>query len=97
MSREIARSLLEQKVSELQALSYPQLLPMLDQSTTVFETGSDGKWYQIEAQVFWDDRKDSNLRVLVTVDGGGVSAVKPLCSDFIATPEKSERSTSSDF
>lgn len=97
MSREIAAMLVEQRLAQLEKLPYSQLVRMLDQSTSLMESGPDGKSYQIEIQVFWDSKRGSSLRVLVAVDGGGVSAVKPVCGDFIASPEKPEGSTPSDF
>ena len=45
----------------------------------------------METQIFWDEpkKKGGNLRVTVSVDGGGVSAAKPLLSAFIIAPNGS--------
>jgi hypothetical protein len=48
-------------------------------------TGRSGANYQIETQVFWDDRSRSYLRVLVSIDDGGLRAFFPLSDDFVVS------------
>lgn len=45
--------------------------------------------YQLESEVLWDGNAGGDIRVLVAVDGGGVSAFKPLTGDFILAPDGS--------
>ena len=51
--------------------------------------GEDGNAYQLETQVFWDSKKDGDIRVMVSADDGGISAFKPLTHGFIMTPDGS--------
>jgi hypothetical protein len=47
----------------------------------------DGGKYQIELQAFWDDQPDGNIRVLGSIDDGGMQSIFPLSSDFIVSPD----------
>jgi hypothetical protein len=51
--------------------------------------GPSGTTYQIEVEAFWDDEEGGNLRVCVAIDGGEVSAYRPISSDFIIAPDGS--------
>ncbi|HKW53481.1 MAG TPA: hypothetical protein VJO12_07305 [Stellaceae bacterium] len=53
--------------------------------------GPDGLKYQVETDVFWDEpaRKGGDLCVMVSVDGGGVSAWKPMLGSFIIASDGS--------
>lgn len=84
MSREIARVLIDQKLEELRKLPYGQLVALLDRSSAVCLLGPDGQEYQMETQAFWDRGPAAgDIRVMVAVDGGDVSAFRPLVGDFI--------------
>ena len=48
-----------------------------------------GATYQLEVQVFWDDRAEQNLRVMGSIDDGRLSAFHPLSEDFIIAPDGS--------
>lgn len=93
--KEKLRMLLKEKILELQKLSYEELCKFIDKP--FHETyGWDEKhnspgedFYQIEIEAFFDDprKKDGNVRVMVMIDDGNWSAFKPMCDDFIITPE----------
>jgi hypothetical protein len=48
-----------------------------------------GATYQVETQAMWDDTKNGNLRVMVSVDDGGWRSIAPLSDDFIVAPDGS--------
>lgn len=50
-------------------------------------TGMSGNDYGIEIEAHWDDGSETWIRVLGSIDDGGLlSAFLPLCSDFIISP-----------
>jgi len=87
MNREIALCLMEQELRKLQKLPYQKFLKVLDKVSTTTLQGADGKTYQLERQAFWDCKKGGNIRVMVCVDDGGLSAFKPLSGAFIISPD----------
>jgi hypothetical protein len=87
MNREIARALIGEELAKLRKLSYAELLKLVNNPTTIELPGSDGKNYQIERQAFWDTHKGGNIRVMVSADDGGWSAIVPLTGDFIISPD----------
>lgn len=89
MSRETARIIAERRLQELRQLPYQELAKLVDRSSTAEVNGPDGVKYQIEVQAFWDSKKGGDIRVIVAVDGGEVSAFRPLNDSFIMAPDGS--------
>ena len=56
---------------------------------TMERSSPEEKWYQIEIQVFWDDKPKGDVRVAGSIDDGGWRAYLPLCRDFIMAPDNS--------
>lgn len=79
------------RLNAMRGLSYAELLQRRTETSCETVIGSDGWDYQVETQVFWDEpnKKAGNLRVMVSVDGGGVSALHPLLSAFAIAPDGS--------
>jgi hypothetical protein len=75
--------LLKARVDQLRAMSYPDLLGLLDKETLLEVDGPSGRRYFIETSVFWDDKKGHDLRVLVAIDDGGWGALSPMTDAFI--------------
>ncbi|MGH2720720.1 MAG: hypothetical protein ACRDJO_03835 [Actinomycetota bacterium] len=88
MDKAEARALLAQVIDELRRRSRAELLA-LSQPECRELIGPSGHWYQVEAQSFWDDKPENNLRVLACIDDGGWRAFSPLCDDFIVAPDGS--------
>ena len=87
MNRQVAQRILDARLAEMRGLSYPALLARIGEISVATATGEDGKEYQIEIEVFWDDpRQRKDLRVMATVDDGGWSAFVPLLGSFIVSP-----------
>ena len=87
-SRRLAAEIIADRLKELRRLSYADLLQRRTETSCETVVGPDGWEYQVETMVSWDSprRKDGNLRVIVSIDGGGVSAFKPLVGNFVMTP-----------
>jgi hypothetical protein len=90
-SRRIAGEIIADRLKALRRLSYADLLRRRTETSCDTVIGLDGWEYQVETQVFWDEpkKKGGNLRVMVSVDGGGVSAFKPLLGAFVIAPDGS--------
>jgi hypothetical protein len=89
VSRQIAHTLLNQESGKLRKLPYADFLRSINKAATANVTGPDGKTYRVENQAFWDSKKGGNIRVMVCVDDGGWSVLKPLSASFIITPDGS--------
>lgn len=89
MDKAEAQRLLAGQIEHLRKLSHGELRERLDQEETFELQGPSGTTYQLEVQVFWDGRRDENLRVVVAIDDGGWRAFAPLTSDFIIASEGS--------
>ena len=90
-SRRIAGEIIADRLKALRHISYADLLARRGETPCEIVVGPDGSKYQVETDVFWDepDKKGGNLRVMVLVDGGGVSAFKPLLGAFVVAPDGS--------
>lgn len=85
-----AKAMLENELSRYRKRSYQELLSSLDQPETFERVGPSGTIYQIEMEIFFDDRsKRSVLRVSGSIDDGGWQAFSPLCDDFLIAPDGS--------
>ena len=89
MDKKEAQQLLKARVNQLRAMSYHDLLSLLDKETVIEVDGSSGGRYSIETSVFWDDANDHDLRVIVNIDDGGWRAFAPMTDDFIIAPDGS--------
>ena len=84
-----ARGLLEQHLQSWRNRSYAELLSLRDATQTTELLGASGTKYQAEVQVFWDGRPGGALRVLASIDDGGLRAFSPLSADFIKSQDGS--------
>ena len=90
MDRSEALSIAQAELAELRAVTYSQLVErLIDKQEVVEQVGASGTRYQIEKQAFWDDKRNGNLRVIVSIDDGGLRAYSPLGVDFIRAPDGS--------
>jgi hypothetical protein len=89
MNNAVARGVINQELDKLRRLPYKELLGFRDRSVSSWLTGEDGKQYQMEVQAHWDRKKDGDLRVMVSIDDGGLRAFFPVSGDFIVSPDGS--------
>lgn len=86
MNEREARELLSGRINQLRLVPYRTLLELLDKPESADVVHSSGRRYQVETQVFWDDKRGGDLRVTVSIDDGGPRAWHPLIGDFIKSP-----------
>jgi hypothetical protein len=67
--------------------THGELLYLLKTQDTfeVEVVAESGTRYQIEIQAFRDDEEKKNLRVIGSIDDGGIRAFFPVTDDFIIT------------
>jgi hypothetical protein len=89
MDRAEAQQLLAARIAELRSETYESLVARRDQHNDRPRVAASGKEYQVDTVIFWDGGPP-NLRVLVTVDDGGSSAIYSRVRDgFIRAPDGS--------
>lgn len=86
MDKEEAKIVLNTLLAKYRAKTYNDLQYLLNEQDTSEVEAESGAMYQLEIQAVWDDKKDGNLRVMGSVDDGGLRAFMPLTSDFIISP-----------
>jgi hypothetical protein len=89
MSREEGLALADEVMDELRKLSYGECRQLIGAVSRRELRGRDGIEYRVAIEAFWDGRENGNIRVMVMVDDGGLSAFKPWCRDFIIAPDGS--------
>ena len=87
MDKVEARKLLDEVLARYRARGYAGLVALTRDLETCEVTGASGRVYQLEIQALWDDRSQRNLRVLASIDDGGLSAFAPLTADFVIMPD----------
>jgi len=87
MDKREAKELLDSELGKYRTRPYEELLPLRGEPDVYSFVGPSGKRYQVEVQAFWDSGRPGNLRVMASIDDGGLSAFRPLCKDFIIAPD----------
>jgi hypothetical protein len=88
MNKREAKLTMEQRLRALRLLTYERLLEFQSPVTETIHAPS-GHSYQLEVQALWDDKQEKTLRVLVSIDDGGLRSFAPLSEDFIIAPDGS--------
>lgn len=83
-----ARSLLQREIERYRLTAYKDLVRQINDQRldTYVILGKSGTEYQIEVHGFWDDKKDGAVRMIMAIDGGPISAYRPVNRDFIKAP-----------
>ena len=87
MNKEEAQSILEKQIEGYRGLNYKELIMLIGNLETFQVLGDTGTQYQLEIQAFWDDQPNGNIRVLGSINDGGIRAFVPLSVDFIVAPD----------
>ena len=81
-----AQKVLDKWVAKLRTEPYRELASRVG-SVTTDDVARDGeRSWQVEVEVFWDDEPDGDVRVMVSIDDGGLRAFVPMTADFIKSP-----------
>jgi len=86
MDKTEAKGIITQQLKEFSTRSHDELVKLIDNGPITYELESKSKKkYQIEIQAFWDDQPDGDIRVIGSVDDGGLRAFFPLTDSLICT------------
>ena len=87
MSDDEAKGILNAEFLKLRASSYPDLVELLADKKVESElTGLSGETYHLELEGFWDDESHSDLRIVASVDDGGLRLLLPFTDSFTISP-----------
>ncbi len=86
VNNEEAATILRGHLLTYRRRSYSELVALLGTPQVTKADGPSGAKYQLEVEVYWDDRPGGNVRVLGAIDDGGRRTFKPLTHDFILAP-----------
>ena len=87
MNKEEAKQVVHAELESYRTKPYSELVEMIGaEPVTGKLAGPSGKWYQIEIEAFWDDKPNGNIRVVGSIDDGGLRAFSPLTDSFIKSP-----------
>ncbi len=83
---EVPRTLLEDALARHRADSYADLVAGIGRTHVRSVRGSDGRSYDIEIEMMWNDQPGGAVRVLGAIDDGSERAFLPISDDFIMDP-----------
>ena len=86
MDSSLARRILRRHLERYRSFSYQDLRRRIGSVETQEVRGANGVLYQLEIQFFWDGEPNGNVRVIGSIDDGGLRAFVPLSDDFILSP-----------
>ena len=82
-----ARAALKKELARWREVSSADLVARIGEPECSEVPGESGTRYQVEIEAFWDHRKGGNIRVLGSVDRGGIfGSIFPASDDFIKAP-----------
>ena len=84
MNKAEAGQLLEEFLQELKSRSYLELQELISNPVCLERPGPSGTVYQIEYEAVWDFEPEGDLRIIASIDDGGLlSALMPVTSGFL--------------
>lgn len=89
MDKSEARKILREQMTRIGSRSHSELAPPLRVGHIELYKihGESGMVYQVEIQFFWDDQPGNTIRIMGSIDDGGIRAFLPLTdSVLIARP-----------
>ena len=88
MDKKEAKNIIAEQLKKYRAKPYCDLVQMIDTEPVTYELMSKSdKKYQVEIQAFWDDKPNRDIRVVGSIDDGGLRAFFPLTDGFIKSPD----------
>jgi hypothetical protein len=87
MNKSEAQQILSQRLARFTSRSHAQLAPLVESRHVEADEiqGASGATYQIEIQFFWDDQPGGAIRIIGSIDDGGLRAFFPLTDSFLVT------------
>jgi hypothetical protein len=89
MDKKEAQALLTEELGAYRRRSYADLATSIGEVRSGEIASPAGREYQTEVNVLWDDRPGGSIRVIASIDDGGLRAFAPLTDSFIKAPDGS--------
>ena len=86
MNTVVAQRILRERLAKLRSLSYAELVARMESVLTEEVPRDSERSWQLEFEVLWDDEPSGNVRVLGSIDDGGLRTFVPLTESFIKAP-----------
>jgi hypothetical protein len=86
MNDEVANPLIDAEWRRLLELPYSELIKLVAARESK-EVVEDSITYRVEIEAIWDDARNKDVKVIVSVDDGGWSGLGPLTADFVMRPD----------
>lgn len=85
MDKSEARKILSEQLARFSGSSYSELAPLAEAECVenYKVRATSGKAYQVEIQFFWDNRPGDTIRVMGSIDDGGIRAIFPLTDSLL--------------
>lgn len=73
------------KSSDLQENTYDFFKELINKEPLSFKQGTigSGNFYQIEVNVYYEDKSNTDIRVMLSIDDGGWRSIFPMTDSFI--------------
>ncbi len=89
MDRADALHVLNDALDDFRSEPYLDLVKRIDEGPITTERqGADSAQYQLEFSFGWDGRPEGNVRVIGSIDDGGLRAFLPVTRSFIKRPDE---------
>jgi len=87
VSNDEAKGVLRAEIIKLRPNGYDGLVERLaGKKETMEVAGLSGETYHVELEGFWDDDEQRKLRVVASIDDGGLRALLPFTDSFTVDP-----------
>lgn len=83
MDRKEARALLTEELNRFRAMAPAGLRALIGEAQVKEIKSRSGAGYTIETDVVWDDKQKTTLRVMASIDDGGLSAWLPMTESLL--------------
>ena len=87
MDRAEASLILRKYLDELESLGYSELSTRVGHDEALERTAPSGLAYQLEVSILWDHQPGGPVRIIGSIDDGGLSAFIPLSEGRLIRPQ----------
>ena len=87
MDKAEANTILSEQLARFNGRSHSELAALVEsRHLEAYEVrGASGTSYQVEIQLFWDGRPGDTIRILGSIDDGGIRALFPVTDSVLVT------------
>lgn len=84
-----ATAILGKRLAHYREYPYTHLARLVGSDKFEQQHGVSGVLYQLEFNFLWDGPHGGDVRVIGSIDDGGIRSFLPLCDDFAMSPDGS--------